>query len=260
MNFSEKFRILHDKIAENCGRISELKTLEIYWEKYYEEATDNSCQFKDDSHKVKFIKTLTRIWRTEYNEKILFFDNFFHKKSRANKNTTIPGLLMLLANPGKTAVSIIEKLYINNEGDVITKNFKLIALELKENPALLSAVIAGHKSTYLGTFARDLDNRLSGIYKHHFSGEMMKLSSKYTFAFKEERRPISYGMSCDDTFEAKKYVNYKNNGRQKVAIVLNGQLRCLNNLVNILEYLEKSLDITVFIATHLVFITSSLHH
>ena len=63
-------------------------------------------------------------------------------------------------------------------------------------------------------------------------------------------------MSCDDTFEAKKYVNYKNNGRQKVAIVLNGRLRCLNNLVNILEYLEKSLIYSFLQLPS--FITSSL--
>ena len=115
MNFSEKFRILHDKIAENCGRISELKTLEIYWEKYYEEATDNSCQFKDDSHKAKFIKTLTRIWRTEYNEKILFFDNFFHKV-KANKNTTIPGLLMLLANQAKQRYQLLKNFILTMKG------------------------------------------------------------------------------------------------------------------------------------------------
>ena len=105
--------------------------------KYYEEATDNSCQFKDDSHKAKFIKTLTRIWRTEYNEKILFFD-ISSIKSQGQIKINNSRAINATGKSSKTAVSIIEKLYINN-GDVITKNFKLIALELKENPALLSA-------------------------------------------------------------------------------------------------------------------------
>ena len=168
------------KINFHLGKSSEIAAIKKYWHGFHSEHTLKTGNFKNQSSQEVYICMLSIIWRTEYQEKINYFNEFINQEVAEKEKLSLPLLAVLLQVPGKKSSSILSQIYTTSNGNLNEVNFEFIRKFLWENPALINAAISAQGNTILGTLVRDIDNRLSRLSKHRFSLDMLRHAKIYT--------------------------------------------------------------------------------